>query len=97
MIRWTERASADLTGIVEWIAAQDPNAAERVSETILAEIERLAAFPLLGRPGRVADTRELVISHLPHIVVYRPLAGTIVVLRVLHGAMQWPPDAGLEH
>lgn len=91
MIRWTERASADLVGIAEWIAAEDPGASERIVGTILAGLERLAAYPLMGRNGRVAETREFIVPRLPYIVVYRPTADAVVILRVLHGAMRWPP------
>jgi toxin ParE1/3/4 len=49
----------------------------------------------MGRSGRVADTRELVISRTPFIVVYRVTPTRIEILRVLHGAQAWPrpPDS----
>jgi toxin ParE1/3/4 len=91
VISWTERASADLVGIAEWITAQDPAASKRVVGAILAGVDRLAAYPLMGRNGRVPETREFVLPRLPYVVVYRPLADAVVILRVLHGAMRWPP------
>jgi hypothetical protein len=44
--------------------------------------------------AQVKGTRELVISRTPFIAVYR-LLGTqgIEVLRLMHGAQQWPPAA----
>ncbi len=93
-IRWTEPASDDLLGIVEWINARHPKAAESVGRRILTAVERLRNHPLRGRPGRSPDTRELVISSLPYLVVYSvdsPDAETVNILRVLHGAMLWPP------
>ena len=62
-------------------------------------MERLEAQPYLGKPGRVAQTREIRVAGSPHLVVYSigseaPGAPQIVILRVLHGAMLWPrPDA----
>ena len=47
-------------------------------------------FPLRGRPGRVNGTRELVISPLPYIVVYRIRENFIEIAKVLHGAQRWP-------
>ncbi|MCK4790011.1 MAG: type II toxin-antitoxin system RelE/ParE family toxin, partial [Desulfobacteraceae bacterium] len=44
----------------------------------------------LGRPGRVAGTRELVISGLPYIVVYTDQDGMVVILRVMHTSLKWP-------
>ena len=58
--------------------------------TIYERIDSLTAFPLLGRPGRAADTRELVIPGLPYLAVYRLKGDVIAVSRVLHGAQKWP-------
>lgn len=97
-VRWTTPAHEDFLGIVAWIAANNPAAAAKVGRRILAAVERLAKMPYRGRPGRAVDTRELVIPGLPYVVVYtvepevslaRPQ--TVAILRVLHGAMQWPP------
>jgi len=46
----------------------------------------------MGRTGRLRSTRELVITALPYIVVYRVRRVAIQVARVLHGAQMWPPD-----
>lgn len=96
-LRWTEPASADFLGIVEWIGAQNPKAAARVGRRILDAVEDLAAHPYLGKPGRVAETRELVVTRFPYVIVYTIEAGpgepTVAILRVLHGAMLWPPES----
>jgi toxin ParE1/3/4 len=44
----------------------------------------------MGRQGRCAGTRELVIARTPYIVAYRIERLAVVVLRVLHGAQRWP-------
>jgi toxin ParE1/3/4 len=93
-IRWTQPANDDFLEIVERIAAHNPTAAAPVGRRILEAVEQLAEFPLRGRPGRAADTRELVISGLPYLVVYGTEADdprSVAILRVLHGAMLWPP------
>jgi toxin ParE1/3/4 len=99
-IRWTEPANADFLGIVEWIKAKNPTAATRVGRRILDDVQLLANFPYLGKPGRSPDTRELGVSKFPYLIVYavehdataseRPQ--TVAILRVLHGAMLWPPE-----
>lgn len=38
-----------------------------------------------------AGTRELVVLGTPYVVVYRIEAAAVVILRILHGAQQWPP------
>jgi len=36
-------------------------------------------------------TRELVLAPLPFVAVYEVLENEVQVLRILHGAQQWPP------
>jgi plasmid stabilization system protein ParE len=57
--------------------------------TILAE-RNIAARSSPRREGRVKGTGELVISRSPFIVVYRVKGKRIEILRILHGAQQWP-------
>ena len=65
-------------------------AAVSQGDRIAEQIEILQQHPQMGRPGRKQGTRELVISRTPFIVVYRVKAKRIELLRVLHGAQQWP-------
>jgi plasmid stabilization system protein ParE len=41
-------------------------------------------------PGKEEGTRELVLSPLPYIVVYAVHGDVIYVVRILHGAQEWP-------
>jgi len=50
----------------------------------------LAKFPMQGRAGRIANTRELVLAGLPYLVVYRVSEDEVQILRLLHGAQEWP-------
>ena len=86
-------AQADLEAAFAYIAAENPQAANRVIGEIITQIDRLADFPEIGRPGRVAGTREWVISRTPYVAVYRLRPGLVQILRVLHGARRWPPEA----
>ena len=90
-IRWTTPAAQDLTRISDFISERDgPALARRVALTIYERVGALTAFPRRGRPGRVPDTRELVIPGLPYLAVYRLKSDVIEIARVLHGAQQWP-------
>jgi addiction module RelE/StbE family toxin len=89
-IFWEEDAEADLDRIFEYILANNPDAALRIVDTIRQAVQILIEHPHLGRAGRVADTRELVIPGTPYIVPYLVLDDRIILLRVLHGAQQWP-------
>jgi plasmid stabilization system protein ParE len=102
-IRWTEPASADFLGVIEWLKPKNPAAAARVGRRILDAVELLTTHPHLGKPGRSADTRELGVTRYPYIVVYAVEAGAtasepaqVAILRVLHEAMSWPPTDEME-
>jgi plasmid stabilization system protein ParE len=89
-ISWTRKAIVNLDGAMEYIATDSPAAASRVAQKIWNCVQLLADQPSLGRPGRVAGTRELVISGLPYIVVYTEQDGMVVILRVMHTSLKWP-------
>ena len=89
-ITWHRRARHDLQAVRESIAEVNPGAARQVAQRILHAVGLLAEQPSLGRPGRVPETRELVITGTPYNAAYRVVDDTIVILRVLHGARQWP-------
>ena len=83
---FAEPAARDLDSIVTYIALDNPAAAEKVFRAIVATAERLTNFPSLGRPGRLPDTRELTVTGLPYLIVYRATADRVTVLAVFHGA-----------
>jgi toxin ParE1/3/4 len=89
-ICWSSEAAADFAGIVEFIREQNPSAAHRVGHTIYESATSLESFHNRGRPGRVEGTRELVLSPLPFILVYRVQRNTVEIARVLHGSQRWP-------
>jgi len=53
---------------------------------MVERIEQLHAFPRRGRVGREEGTRELVLSLLPHIVVYRVRESAVEILQIWHAA-----------
>ena len=89
-IRWSPDAADDFVRIIEYIREDNKAAAQRVARSALQQIASLKEFPQLGRPGRVHGTRELPLSPLPFIVVYRLKEEWIEIARVLHGAQRWP-------
>jgi len=89
-IVWREVALDSLQRIRAYIARDNPGAAERVRERILSAVRNLADMPNMGRPGRVEDTRELVVSGTPYIVAYTVLADQVVIIAVQHSAQKWP-------
>lgn len=92
IIRWLDDAVNDLQSLRLYIAQDNAVAAGRVVRKILRSIELLSEQPGIGRPGRVGNTRELIISGTPYIVPYRVRNNIIEILRVFHCAMQWPEN-----
>lgn len=89
-VRWTASAAADLEGISNYLFEKTPQHAPRLCRAIYHVIGTLNKFPNRGRPGKKPGTRELVIPSLPYIVVYEVSKDCVHVVRILHGAQQWP-------
>ncbi len=85
-IRWSPEAESDLAGIAAYIGAENERASRRVVQAILKATRALTHFPYIGRPGRVAGTRELVFSPLPYLAVYRMKGASVEIVRLFHGA-----------
>ena len=91
-LSWLPRAIANRDALIDYIAEDSPKAAIEQGDRIEYQLDQLIEHPEIGRPGRKKGTRELVISGTPFIVVYRfkPRSKKIELMRVLHGAQQWP-------
>jgi len=89
-VKWTLQALTNLDDAVEYIAGNNTPAAKNVAQRIWQRSQLLALQPNLGRPGRVAGTRELVIPNLPYILPYIQKGSTVYILRVIHTSMMWP-------
>ncbi|MEN9501651.1 MAG: hypothetical protein RI964_936 [Pseudomonadota bacterium] len=89
-IVWLDGAIGDLDALFEYIGMENPPAAFAMLELIERRVGQLADHPLLGKAGRVATTRELVIAGTPFIVAYRVQSNQVDILAVIHSAMRWP-------
>jgi addiction module RelE/StbE family toxin len=89
-LRLTRGAERDLDDTFDYISADNPQAAQGLVQRLRQAISVLSRSPYVGRRGKVADTRELVIARTKYIAVYRVLADEVIVIRVLHGSRQWP-------
>jgi toxin ParE1/3/4 len=93
-VDWTADALADFEHISTWIEKERTLAlANRMCRRIYDAVQALRRQPSLGRSGRVAGTRELVVTGTPWTAVYRINSDVIQLLRILHGAQDWPPSA----
>jgi addiction module RelE/StbE family toxin len=89
-LEWAAYAIEDRITIFDFIEADNPLAAATVDERISQQVRQLIRHSESGRIGRVEGTRELIIDRTPFIAAYRITNDTVRILRVLHGAQQWP-------
>ncbi len=92
-VRLSAGAEADLDALAAWLAPRSAQALDRLLTAIFTTLSQLEGFPLLGKPGRVEGTRELVVPRTSLIVVYTlPDAYHVDVERVLDGRQKFPPE-----
>jgi toxin ParE1/3/4 len=84
--RLTEQAEADLDELWAHIAEANPSAADRMVDAVLESSRTHVRFPNMGqnRDDLGPGLRCFVVS--PFVIFYRPVEGTIEILRILHGA-----------
>jgi len=87
---WSPRAIGHLADLRAYIAREHPDAATRTATTLLSAVDRLAALPNLGRPGRVSGTRELVVAGTRYVISYRLRGERLEIIAVFHGRQRWP-------
>ena len=89
-LRWTSAAADDLEGITDYLFEKSPQNAAQLIRKIYEAPSTLKNYPNQGRPGKKEGTRELVIAPLPYIVVYQIVGDVVYIVRILHGAQDWP-------
>jgi addiction module RelE/StbE family toxin len=89
---WAARAQRRLRQIVADISADQPPAAERVLDRMLAAARTLGEHPNLGRQGRLRGTRELVVAGTAYLLIYRVQGDTLQILTVFDGRRRGPPE-----
>ena len=89
-LEWTGASFTDRIAIFDYIAADNPRAARATDDRLQEEARRLISFPYTGRVGRLRGIRELVVTGTPYIAAYIITDDAVRILRVIHGAQQWP-------
>ncbi|MGL4489423.1 MAG: type II toxin-antitoxin system RelE/ParE family toxin [Rhizobiaceae bacterium] len=89
-LKWTKRALGRIEEIGDYIAKDNPSAALIVTERLQDATRHLTTHPAIGRAGRIAGTRELVLADIPNIIAYRVTETTVEILTVVHTSQRWP-------
>jgi toxin ParE1/3/4 len=86
---WETDAANQLDDILGYIAERNGPAAERLERIVTNSVDHLVAFPFMGRPGRIAGSRALIV-HPNYIIIYQVTETWIDIIRVLHAHQQYP-------
>ena len=91
VVIWTQRAEQDLENILaHYLDEAGLQVAQSIYVRIRAQVQSLQQFSQRTRIGRVAGTREQVISRLPYIAVLQVEGDKVFVLNVVHTARKYP-------
>jgi plasmid stabilization system protein ParE len=83
----TPAARADLDEIFDHISKDSPSAAQRVLDELRTSMRRLAQMPEIGHFRRdLASEPVRFWSVYSYLVIYRPEARPLQIVRILHGA-----------
>jgi toxin ParE1/3/4 len=86
----TFQAEEDLLEVGSFIAADNPEAADRLLDGIGKTCRMLAANPEAGRIREELSPGLRSVPRGNYVIFYRPSADGVVVVRVLHGARDLP-------
>ncbi|MGK7870207.1 type II toxin-antitoxin system RelE/ParE family toxin [Falsiroseomonas sp. E2-1-a20] len=89
-LRVTLVARRDLIDAVDYTARENRGAAERLRARLIEAAGRLGTFPAMGRSDEMGR-RLFAVPGTPFLLIYREEADHVLILRVWHGARQWPP------
>lgn len=89
MIDWSEPALMDVERIVQFLLQDDLAMASDMAQRIFDAGASLTQMPDRARPGRVPNTRELLVPKTPYLVIFSR-EDKVNILRVLHTRQKWP-------
>lgn len=89
-IKWLRKAEQNLEAAYNYLNEENPIAAQKFIQEVYELTNLLRTAPAMGRNGRVAGTRELILAHFPYLLPYRVRGEQIQILRVFN-TNQKPP------
>jgi len=81
--------TSDLSEAQDYIARDNPSAAEVLAKRVWEAGNNLGQNPEIGRQGHVQGTREWPVNQTPYLIVYRIKDNVVEILRVWHGRRNW--------
>jgi addiction module RelE/StbE family toxin len=89
-VLWSPQARQQRRDIWDYIASDNPRAADRIDDLFDAAAARLATHPKFGKPGKISGTREYI-AHPSYRMVYEIGTDAVWIMLLIHTAREWPP------
>ena len=90
-VRWTKIAKDDFEAAFHYISKDNPKLTKKLGVRLLSVLATLEEHPHAGRPGRVAETKEFIISGTPYVLIYTVKKDLLAIVSFLHSSRRWPP------
>jgi toxin ParE1/3/4 len=84
-VQYTETAAEEIEDILSYIAKDNSDAALRVSAAILATIDRIAEFPLMGVETDAAEVRVTPVLPYRYLVFFSIDEDALIIRNIRHG------------
>jgi len=83
---YSKEAIEDLMRLREFIRQKNPEAAKRIAGELLARIQQLCSFPLMGKSVQLAPTPDSIRDFIfgDYVLRYAIHDGAITILRIWH-------------
>ena len=85
-VRYTVPALADLSAVLDDIAARSPQGARRVQARIQAVIDLLLAHPRIGTRTDDPSIRRMTTSPYPYLIFYEATEAEVIIHAIRHAA-----------
>jgi plasmid stabilization system protein ParE len=86
---WSDEALDDFDSAIYFVAKDSKRSADLIADRIERAVDFLADMPT-GRLGRVRGTYERVVQKTPYIIAYTLSDAAVRIVRIIHGARDWP-------
>ena len=90
LVRLSHLADGDLDAIRDHVKQQNLAAADRLLEQLFETLELLAEQPLIGQQRDDLATKLRAFAVRPYVILYHPHEDGIHVVRIVHGARNYP-------
>ncbi len=94
-VRFTLRALADLSDIRTYLVERSPQGAEHVRSQIVATVDLLSSFPMIGTATDEPGVRVVQLTRYPYRIFHAVEADALVILHIRHAARERPSPSEL--